>query len=271
MRKHPKLFKLCIAILILFLLSVFVINFLGKEKYLVTNSDKIAVLGYHNLASDEDKDKYWRFDAWTDSTSSFDRQMKYLYDNGYQTISLDEYYEWLTGKKKLTNKSIVITFDDSYLSTPLLAKPILEKYGFQASTFVIGYSIPKKEISYDPSKKQHIPQEMLKDDDTMKYYSHSYHLHRKIDGEYAINSYNEKKLINELDQANKTTNIEYFAYPFGKYNETAQEVIQKSGTKLAFSYNQFEKTTRHDDFYALPRYSINAYTPMWLFKIMLNQ
>lgn len=270
-KKHPLLKKIFIVVLVILCLSIAVIWFLGRETPWKQDTDEIAVLGYHNLARDEDKNEYWRFDPWTSSTSSFKQQLQYLKDNGYHTITLDELYEWRQGKRKLDNKSVVITFDDSYRSTVELAKPLLKEYGFQASTFVIAYSIAKEKETYDASKKQHIPASMLKNDETMMFYSHSYLQHRKIDGSYAVNAYDKKQLEKDVKKAKEKTDTTYWAYPFGKYNETLKTILKKQGTKLAFSYHQFEKMSRDDDAYALPRYSVNAYTPLWLFKIMLNQ
>lgn len=265
--------KLKIALLICFILAILggsTIFFMSREASFQAETNHIPIIGYHNLAKDEDKQKYWRFDPWTASLSSFETQMKYLHDHGYQTISLDDLYAWKHRKKQFSNKTVVITFDDSYYSTPLLAEPILEKYGFQASTFVIGFSIPDKSKPYDASKKQHIPITQLLNTKTMKYYSHFYHLHRKINGEYAINTYSVKALQEDIQTAGKAVSTDYFAYPFGKYNKNALTALKSEAVKMAFSYNQFRSMKRNDSVYELPRYSVNAYTPMFVFQYMIN-
>lgn len=270
MKSHKKLKILLLICCVLVILTGGSIFFMSRETAYQAKTDHIPIIGYHNLAKDEDKNKYWRFDPWTASLSSFEKQMKYLHDHGYQTISLDELYAWKHKKKQFSNKTIVITFDDSYYSTPLLAEPILKKYGLQASTFVIGYSIPKQVQAYDASKKQHIPITQLKNTRTMKYYSHFYHLHRKIDDEYAIDTYSIKALQKDIQSAGKAVNTDYFAYPFGKYNDNVQKALHQASVKMAFSYNQFRSMKRNDPIYELPRYSVNAYTPMFVFQYMIN-
>ncbi|MEG0574652.1 MAG: polysaccharide deacetylase family protein [Erysipelotrichaceae bacterium] len=270
-KKHSMLFKCLLILGMIISILVSCILILGREKANIANSETIAVLGYHNLARDDDKNTYFRFDPWTSSLSSFEKQMKYLKENGYQSITLDEFYLWKHSKRNDSNKTVLITFDDSCYSSVELAKPILKKYGMKASTFVIGYSIPKKDEVYDGSKKQHIPTRCLKDDNIMKFYSHSYHQHRKIDGSYAVNAYSMKELDHDITLASQTTNTKYYAYPFGKYNDKIIEVLKNHHVELAFSYNQFSKVNRKDDNYSLARFSVNAYTPMWLFKIMLNR
>ncbi|MEG0841604.1 MAG: polysaccharide deacetylase family protein [Erysipelotrichaceae bacterium] len=270
-KKHPNIARCLLALSILIAFLIVSISWLGIDQRKIVNSEKIAVFGYHNLASNQAKNKYFKFDPWTSSISSFEKQMKYLKEHGYQSISLDEFYLWKKGKAQYSNKTVLITFDDSCYSSVELAKPILKKYGFKASTFVIGYSIPKTFEKYDESIKQHIPKDQLKDDETMKFYSHSYHQHRKIDGTYAVNAYSMKQLDQDIARAGQTTNIKYYAYPFGKYNDDIIKTLQNHNVKLAFSYNQFDKVNRNDANYSLPRFSVNAYTPMWLFKIMLNR
>ncbi|HIR15411.1 polysaccharide deacetylase family protein [Massilicoli timonensis] len=268
MKKRDRILIGCLLVLLLLVISIM---WMSREKPLAEKTDRIAILGYHHLAEDGDKYREYLFDPWTATLSSFERQMRYLKENGYHTISLDELYEWYEGKRELDSKAVVITFDDSYYSTYELAKPILEKYGFEASTFVIGYSIPYDYEKWDPPSKAHIPYDLLQDDRTMRYYSHFYHLHRKIEGTYAVNVYSEKELIEDIKAAKEAVSTDYMAYPYGKYNDAVKAALRREKVKLAFSYHQYHKMKRSDDAYELPRFSINAYTPMFLFRWYLNQ
>lgn len=246
------------------------IGAMSMETPLQQATPNIAVLGYHHLASQKDKNEYFRLDPWTTSVDVFEKQMAYLYDHGYHTITLDTLYEWYLGHIELDNKSVVLTFDDSYYSTYVLAKPILEKYGFSATCFVIGISIPDKE-TYKPPTKQHIPKALLEDDDILQYASHFHHLHRKINHQYAVNTYTKEKLKKDVRLAGRSVSNAYMAYPFGKCNETVKEVLKEEHIKMAFTYQNYHKMTRQSDVYALPRFAIHAYTPMVLFRYYLNQ
>jgi peptidoglycan/xylan/chitin deacetylase (PgdA/CDA1 family) len=76
-------------------------------------------------------------DVWTLSESAFEKQMRYLHDNGYETITLDDLTRWQYGHKAIPRKAVVITFDDGDRSVYDYAFPILKKYGFKATYFVI--------------------------------------------------------------------------------------------------------------------------------------
>lgn len=76
-------------------------------------------------------------EIWKVSRRSFDRQMEYLVERGYHTVSLDELHEWQMGRRVLPAKSVVITFDDADESAYEYAYPVLKKHGLRATMFVI--------------------------------------------------------------------------------------------------------------------------------------
>ncbi|RME80359.1 MAG: hypothetical protein D6785_10435 [Planctomycetota bacterium] len=67
---------------------------------------------------------------------SFEEQMRFLKEAGYQTISLYDWLEFQQGKRILPPKSLVITFDDGYQSVYYYGRNILKKLGFQATIFL---------------------------------------------------------------------------------------------------------------------------------------
>lgn len=67
--------------------------------------------------------------------------MKLLKEEGYHSVTLEDVYAWKQGEKELTEKSIAITFDDGFYSTTKFALPVLKRYGFTGSVFVIGSAI----------------------------------------------------------------------------------------------------------------------------------
>lgn len=70
------------------------------------------------------------------SLASFKRQMAYLRDEGYHTISLSDFVNNTFHENTATKKLVVITFDDGFENNYLCAFPILKKYGFTATIFL---------------------------------------------------------------------------------------------------------------------------------------
>jgi len=88
------------------------------------------VLMYHHIQSDP-KSRYFIDPAL------FETQMAYLAKNGYHTITMTQYADALRNGTSLAPKSIVLTFDDGYRNAYTGAFPILKKYGFTGTFYVI--------------------------------------------------------------------------------------------------------------------------------------
>ncbi len=67
---------------------------------------------------------------------SFEEQMRYLKEQGYRVISLSEFHEFLSLRRQLPRRAVVITFDDGYKSFVQYAYPVLKELGFTATLFV---------------------------------------------------------------------------------------------------------------------------------------
>ena len=76
--------------------------------------------------------------------AQFKKQMEYLHNEGYHTISLDDLYAYVTEGKELPDKPIVLTFDDGYIDNYEDVLPILESYDMQATIFMISDAVNTK-------------------------------------------------------------------------------------------------------------------------------
>lgn len=255
--KSKKLIKvvsiiLCISIVALFLVKIIIPHYVTR--------DGLCVLAYHGVVSDEEKETIYKDDIYTISVSMFEKHIKYLYDNGFTTYSMDEVYSYINGALEISEKSVVLTFDDGYKNFNDVVKPILEKYHFKGTCFVIG-----KHLTDD--KEKFLKTEDVVKTENVEYYSHSHNLHRK--SKEGIN----RKIIQELTDEElladfNTNSIDdtYFAFPYGRRVNGIDEVLNEAGVKLAFDYNHFRHLTPNDDPYALPRYMIIDFTSFAYFK-----
>ncbi len=68
----------------------------------------------------------------------FEKQLKFLNENSFSTLSGDEYLERITDKKYKNNgKDILLTFDDGMSSVWTTGLPLLEKYNKKITAFVL--------------------------------------------------------------------------------------------------------------------------------------
>jgi peptidoglycan/xylan/chitin deacetylase (PgdA/CDA1 family) len=89
----------------------------------------VPILCYHNLGPQSKGQLVL-------GVKSFDQQMRYLKSQGYRVVSLKEFLEFVSLKKQLPRKSLVLTFDDGYRAFLQYAYPILKELGFTATLFV---------------------------------------------------------------------------------------------------------------------------------------
>ena len=162
-----KIFIFLVIILSLFL----IIGYFYKDQ-------KIAILGYHSFY--KDKSELKEESEFINDINSFEKQMKYLHDHNYKTLTLDEFYRWKKGELKVPRKSVLITFDDGYLSNYMYAFDILKKYNMNGVVFFVGayakeYGVEEGTI-YDVMSLDLI-NKSKEEYPNIEFQSHSYDLH----------------------------------------------------------------------------------------------
>jgi peptidoglycan/xylan/chitin deacetylase (PgdA/CDA1 family) len=68
---------------------------------------------------------------------SFARKLAYLADNGYATLSVDEYVGILRGQRRAPERACLLTFDDGRGSIWSVAAPLLRRHGMRAVVFLV--------------------------------------------------------------------------------------------------------------------------------------
>lgn len=166
---------------------------------------------------------------------TFQEQMHYLKDNGFRTVTLGEYYEFLNQKRQLPMKSVIITFDDGYRSFMRHAYPILKELGFTATLFVYTdyIGVGGNALTWGDLRK------LMDDGFEVEAHSKTHGDLRRGPGE-TVNSH-QQRLRNELDvplplfQKNLGSAVKFLAYPYGAQNEEVVERTKRAGYLAAFT------------------------------------
>ena len=233
-----------------------------SEKY----AQKIPVLTYHDLAPEG----YEILNGLTVPEAVFKEQMQYLKEEGYRTLSLDEFYQWYQGKLELPKKSCVITFDDGAYEIYYLAYPILKANGQSATEFCIGHHLDESNGVTPPFTPEDgvarrfgtdVLEELRTDYPQFACESHTYNMHKRIDGYKPVNKYTYEEMLEDF-RMNEKYDFHYMAYPWGASNKDMRKAAKESGIKLAFSYDPFRYARRTDDPYNIYRIKISAYDSM---------
>lgn len=75
--------------------------------------------------------------------SRFEEDLRYLQENGYRTIGMEDLGKHLTGERRAPERSVVLTFDDARSSFWRFGFPLLQRYGMKGVLFVISGLTPE--------------------------------------------------------------------------------------------------------------------------------
>jgi peptidoglycan/xylan/chitin deacetylase (PgdA/CDA1 family) len=169
---------------------------------------------------------------------NFSEQMKYLYDNQYHTLTLAEVIDYYSGAE-LPENSVLLTFDDCYQSIARYAYPILKKYQFHATAFVVTGWL---NVSREPFDAEHsvcmTENELMEMSDVFEYANHTDLFHTRSGMTSIIMEAGDEEFAKDLDRCNSNPVIrakEVFAYPFGLYTDRNVELLRSKGFRLAFT------------------------------------
>ena len=259
-----------IILLLLVLIAVFLV-FTNRQAIMHTAKERVDLMGecvpvlaYHGFTTKEAKEQYFADNKWIDDIGRFEKQMKYLHDNGWRTLTPDEFYQWYEGKLEIPEKTCMITFDDGYYEMYYEVLPILEKYDFNAVVFLVGSYVPEVTDAYNSDQRHMIGWDKVKEvRDTypeMSFESHSYDLHgHDAEGNEPWVNATAEQLKNDFER-NSEYGFRYMAYPYGGYNDTMLKAVKESDIKMAFAFKTPGYATRRSDIYRVPRQKITAET-----------
>ncbi len=157
----------------------------------------------------------------------FEENMLYLLNAGYTIIPLEALLDYESGRRALPEKSVVITFDDGYLSNYTLIYPILKKYHIPATIFVTVCN-----MNIDPNKMTWEQMREMEESGLVSIQSHSWkHVYHDTLPEDELRNYVDKSF--ETLEANLgKRKRRLFAYPHGKYSERSVQVLKEYDVKM---------------------------------------
>lgn len=217
------------------------------------------ILCYHSVNEDN-----WRF---SESISEFKKQIEYL-QTRYKFITPHDLVDHVTGVKKLTESSVLLTFDDGYQNL-LSIKNYLKEKGIKPLFFILSqpYNANRQELHNDlPLLSESEVQELAKEGWTIGCHSATHaDFYNLSDNQILREVINSKTEIESIYK----TNVDYFAYPKGAYNDKILNAVKQAGYKLCFSMNSDFLTEKTDQRF-LPRTGVDRTHEFTEFKNMIT-
>ncbi len=220
-------------------------------------ASKVPVLNYHYTVNREAGElKECRQEICTEDVQ-VEEEIKYISDNNYYTLTMQDLYLYLNGYIQIPKKSVTITIDDGWYVSRMIS--ILEKYKKNGTLFLIG------SLETPASYKS----------EYLEIHSHSWNMHNIGDcsGSHhggAILCFPNDKILEDLKKSRESlNNTDVFCYPFYEYNQNAINMLKQAGFKMSFVGGE-RSAKVGDDLFKIPRYVIVNYTTMSDFIDMLK-
>ena len=181
----------------------------------------VSVLMYHMIGDIQNN-------AAVMTEANLRLQMNYLRDHGYNPITMQELYDYITKGAPLPEKPVCITFDDGYLDSYTIVYPLMKEYGFPWTLFLITDDVgkPYNRMTWDQLKE-------MADSHTVTIANHTLS-HPKLHN-LATAKEKEKEIVeaNEALKYHLGIDNAWLAYPYGDYDDQVVEICKKAGIKMA--------------------------------------
>jgi len=248
----------CFRKRLLFSLLAVSLLFLLIGCVLMRSAPGVPVLNYHQV---EEKNGN-PLTLWPDQ---FETQMSYLADEGYTSITIDEMMDALENGTPLPDKPVIITFDDGYADNYEYAYPILKKYGFKATIFLI-YDFTNaypNYLTWDQINE-------MKESGLIRFESHTM-THANL-AELTSTDELRHEIADSHDLLSDKLgyDMHYIAYPGGRVNAEIEEITRAAGYRGGFTVHYGLSTPEEGRYQMdrIPIFGANTHT-LTRFKLRL--
>ena len=195
----------------------------------------------------------------------FKRQMEFLAEFGYQVLDLGDLVSAVVSKKPLTNRSVVLTFDDGFDETHAETCAILKKHNYPATFFLISGLIGKyadwmlnrpRLMNWDDARS------LVRDGFAIG--SHAL-THCRLDHLSTDDAREEIFRSKRVLEDGLGVAVRSFAYPFGSWNGTLRNLVIQSGYDGACT-TQCGFNGDASDIFALRRIDIDGQYSLSMFE-----
>ena len=260
--------KFLAALAVLLLFSCITINASPLETLMGLALGEVAevpIIMYHALEDTPDN-------KWEITAKEFESDLKYIVENGFTPVVMQDLIDFVHSGKHLPEKPIVLSFDDGRMPTMDIILPMLEKYNAKITMAIIGHETDYyTEIDRQGKISRH--PHMTWDEvaaahksGRVEIQSHTYNLHgkngaKKMKGE-STEAYRERLLadLNKFaDVLNSNIGIapNSLAYPLGAISDVSDDIIKGAGYLASLSCEQKTNIIRvgdADSLFSLKRY-----------------
>ena len=184
------------------------------------------------------------------SPKNFDEQISYLFNLGYKSLKFNQI-------NKTNEKSIIITFDDGYKDNLIHALPILKKYNFTSTCFLVSDYIGEYN-KWDKNRSEFLKKELLNKQDISEWIKYGMAIGSHSKSHRSLSKLIENDLNDEISSSKNDIehiigyDIEAFSYPYGHLNKLSASKVKDIYKFAVTTIRSRYDTNKHKTFF-IPR------------------
>lgn len=220
----------------------------------------IPVLMYHTILNHPKAGNKYEI-----TVSGFEQDLKYLKENGYETVVVQDLIDYVDSGVALPEKAVMLTFDDGNYNNIYYGEELLEKYGFNAVLSVVGQYSENSSLTGDINPNySYLTWEQIEETSKKGIFelqNHTWDMHsntgscrmgagknpNESDDEFAqAFTQDITKLQEKLEMCTGKRPLA-FTYPFGFVSDGTTALLKNMGFRASFSCREGIAEIRRGD------------------------
>jgi peptidoglycan/xylan/chitin deacetylase (PgdA/CDA1 family) len=244
----------------------------------VFQKNGVVILEYHRVSEDIKS-----YDVHSITPDEFYNQIKYLINNGYKIINLNEAIKILEKGQINTNKIVALTFDDGHKDNIRYAYPILKKLDVCATMFIVsdyvgccGWLDESGVLNKSKSKSNKYQWWDILSWEDLHNISDHFIIEAHSKSHRHLTTLSLDKLLEELSEPKKTISkklnkeVNFFCYPYGDNNKIVKQQTEALGYLAACSTSKGINYPCKTDYWHLKRNEVGRGISEIQFRLLLT-
>lgn len=205
----------------------------------IANADRVPVLMYHRVGN-QGAGHQQRYCV---TPRQFASHLDWLAEHRYQPCTIGAFDRWLHAESTLPPRSVLITFDDGFSGLHEHALPLLSARGWPATVFLVSGLIGQRDVWMSSGFGTAGAHSLLHAGQIAEMARHGIEFHSHSRTHQDLTTLSARELTEQIHGSRQDLQqllggqVEYFAYPFGRFDARVRSVVASAGYRLAFSVN----------------------------------
>ncbi|WP_293129210.1 sulfotransferase [Microcoleus sp. bin38.metabat.b11b12b14.051] len=214
-------------------------------------TEQLPIIAYRRISPDSSN---------TVTPQCLEQDLQYFKDHGYYTTSWEDWQSAKLTKTPLPGKAVLLTFDGGYLDFLTYAFPLLKRFDFTATIFIVADSIGKTN-SWEKAEFPEVP--LMGWSEIRQMQDAGIEIGSMSATYQPLTALSPTEIVREAAKSRSILerglgkSVRCFAYPYGDVDEIVEHLIGASGYNFGVSYRS-SSSTFNDSLMSLPRLQLTA-------------